>query len=351
MTVPDNEGKACDAVVRILEKWTGSTRADIRYPEQDGVGPPVDLRLKLGTQEYAVEHTRIEPFENQIKTSIVSNEIIGHIRRNIPDPFPSLACYELQLPIDVSLPKGKAKRDRALNNLVDWIRANEQLLRERNLNGCALVRNPYVSDDIQGTPEGFNCVLELVCWPNADFIGRRRGTVEFSVILPDDFKNLLIGRLGRAFSRKCPKLHACKTEGVRTVLVLESSDAGPGMIEFRDRLLPSLLGEHTNAPDEIFLLETCLDEWSVWLIKRDADHWPKTGMPEFNGIYYEPGNSPAEHTPKRIRDALQLDKLYTLFSPGWAPSTFNKDELNELTQSRGMKKATAAGHDVGGPGD
>ena len=183
--------------------------------------------------------------------------------------------------------------------------------------------------------------MELLRWPNADLIRRSRGTVEFRFILPDDLENLLIHRLRRAFSRKCPKLHECKTEGVPTVLVLESSGAGPGSLEFRDPPPAFVLasGEHTNAPDEIFLLETCLDEWSVWLIKRDADHWPKTGMPEFNGIYYELGNSPAAGIPKRIRDATRLDELYTPFSPGWGPSTFNKGELNDLTQSRGMKKA------------
>ena len=34
MRVPDNEGKACDAVVRLLEKRTGETRTDIRHPER-----------------------------------------------------------------------------------------------------------------------------------------------------------------------------------------------------------------------------------------------------------------------------------------------------------------------------
>ena len=41
---PNNEGKVCDAVVRFLEMRTGETRTDIRHPENDGVGPPVDLR-------------------------------------------------------------------------------------------------------------------------------------------------------------------------------------------------------------------------------------------------------------------------------------------------------------------
>ena len=62
MNNPDNEGKVCDAVVRFIEKRTGAIRTQIRYPERDGVGPPVELRLKLDAQEYAIEHTQIESF-------------------------------------------------------------------------------------------------------------------------------------------------------------------------------------------------------------------------------------------------------------------------------------------------
>ena len=51
MNNPDNEGKVCDAVVRFIEKRTGVIRTQVRLPEMDGVGPPVDLRLKLDAQE------------------------------------------------------------------------------------------------------------------------------------------------------------------------------------------------------------------------------------------------------------------------------------------------------------
>ena len=47
MNIPNNEGMACDAVIRHPEKWTGETRAEISHPESDGVGPPVELRLQL----------------------------------------------------------------------------------------------------------------------------------------------------------------------------------------------------------------------------------------------------------------------------------------------------------------
>ena len=62
-----NEGKTLDAVVRLIEQRDGQNRADVRRPEQDHSDPrTVDLCLRLGSLEYAFEHTRIEPFTGQI---------------------------------------------------------------------------------------------------------------------------------------------------------------------------------------------------------------------------------------------------------------------------------------------
>ena len=58
VNIPNNEGMACDAVIQHLEKWTGESRAEIRHPETEGVDPPVELRLQLGNQNFAIEHTR-----------------------------------------------------------------------------------------------------------------------------------------------------------------------------------------------------------------------------------------------------------------------------------------------------
>ena len=350
MVVPNNEGKVCDAVVRVLEKWTGETRADVRHPDKEGSDPPVDMRLKLGAHEYAIEHTRIEPYQNQIETDVVVDRIIRHIKKNIPHPFPSPAYYELQFPIDVSFPGGKARNVRALKDIVEWVRAKEQILRDRNLDRILPVRNPYMANDlIQGAPAGFDCEFNLLRWPIARLIRRRPGTLSFRFIPSNDIEGLRLDRLQQAFSRKCPKLQECKTEGARTVLVLESSDPSLINFDFRGNLLPSLLTACTNAPDEIFLLETHADLWCAWLIKRDDDHWPDTGMPEMGQFYYDHDTSPLPGIPKwlasipqQMRDALKLDDMYTPFLPGWAPADFKKEELDDLAAEQDRKKDVAA---------
>ena len=341
MVVPNNEGKVCDAVVRALEKTSRETRADVRYPEKDGVGPPVDLRLKPGDQDYAIEHTRIESFENQIGTVVVANRMLRHIKKNIPNPFPSPAYYELQFPINVALSKGKARSERALNALVEWVRAKEQILRKRNSTRFPPVHTPHMANDaIRGAPPEFECEFELLHWPGVPLMDVKPGTLGFRFIPPDDPEGPRADRLRRAFADKCPKLEACKAEGARTVLVLETSDPGLVNLEFRGDLLPLALAGCTHAPDKVFLVETRADFWQVWLLKRDDDHWPKTGMSELNVQYYDPDPSDMPGIPEWLetisrwmRDALQLDRMYTPFLPGWAPLTFQRDELNNPTAS------------------
>ena len=331
----NNEGKVCDAVVRFIENRTGEIRTQVRRPEMNGVGPPVDLRLKLDAQEYAIEHTRIESFENQIRTGVIIKEIIGHIEKNISVPFPSSAYYELQYPVEVSLPNRKSKRDRTLNNLVEWICANEKVLRDRNGSRSMRSNFPWVADEyVYGIPAGFNCTFELLRWLNAARIRRKPGAIGMRLIIPEDLELLRRKRLMQAFSRKCPKLQMCKAEGTRTVLVLESGDDALTSFEFRDNLLPELLAKHTNAPDEIFLVETYSDLWWVWPMKCDEDHWPSVGMPKLNQPIYEASKLPTVGMPKWYCDALGLGELCKPHPKGWVPETFERGKLNDLTPER-----------------
>ena len=342
MIVPKNEGKICDAVVKALEKWTGAPRREVRRPETDGVGPPVDLRLKLGDQDYAIEHTRIESFENQIGVDTIAAAIVRHIKEKIPYPFPSSAYYELQFPLGLRLPKGKRKRARALAALVAWVRAAERTLHKRNAIRLLPVLNPHMANDwIPGTPDGFDCEFRLLHWAVVPLMGAKPGTLGFRFILPDDREGMLERRLRRSFAKKCPKLEECKHEGARTALVLESGTPGLRSFAFRGDLLPSVLASGASAPDEIFLVETHGDQWWVWPLKRDEGYWPSTGMPALNRMYYDPDASDApgipewlESVPREMRDALQIDRTYTSFLRGWTPSVFHESGLDDLTLGR-----------------
>ena len=184
--VPKNEGKACDAVVKTMERRAQKVRSEIRHPERDRVGPPVELRLKLGEQEYAVEHTIIEPFENNIKAELTVGEIRQYLIQSLTGQLPGPMYYVLQVPKDVCLPRGKVKRVRALKILAEWIQSSAQIMYERNtvlslpIESHGIPVSPYCwpDDSVKDKPSGLNCTVELLRWRNGIVIGRKPGFVQ-----------------------------------------------------------------------------------------------------------------------------------------------------------------------------
>ena len=92
---------------------------------------------------------------------------------------------------------------------------------------------------------------------------------------PDDPEDRRRDRLDRAFRKKCRKLQECRACGARTVLVLESDDIGLTDFHVVGDQIAMLLGERRDAADDIFLVETAIDPWLVWLMKQDRDLWPR----------------------------------------------------------------------------
>ena len=271
MNIPKNEGKACDAVIRHLEKWTGETRRDIRIPEKDDTVPAdrrVELRLMLGAQEYAIEHTLVESFENQIKANISITEIDNYIKEQFTDPLPGPAYYELQVPMDICLlgkkKVGKKKeRERMLSTLGRWIRESAHCMQGRNTDLYAVpIRSEIWHEDcVMGTPLGDAYEIKLLrstlLPPAFHTAGRKPGTIVlwYNYLDEDERNDRYFKRLQRAFDKKCPKLKRCRDEGARTVLILESVGSTFMLIDQIGRHLPALLDGRKDAPDDIYLVK------------------------------------------------------------------------------------------------
>ena len=344
MNIPNNEGRACDAVIRHLEKWTGETRAEIRHPESDGVGPPVELRLQLGNQNYAIEHTRVESFDNQIKAGISIGEINDYIKERFTDPLPGPVYYELQVPMDVCLPEKRKDRERMLSTLDMWIRESAHCMHGRNTDLFrplfAPIRNEVWHDDcVTGTPLGTAYEIKLVrtkLWPpDIHTAGRKPGTIVlwYNYLDEDERNDRYFRRLQRAFDKKCPKLKRCKVEGARTVLILEAVDSIVTLTDQIGRHLPALLDGRKDAPDDIYLVSPGDSLWWVFPVKHDGDHWPDVGMPPpGQQLVCEEDPLPTAGMPKRYRDALGLNDLYVTMPRKWFPVTFDQHELVDVMQ-------------------
>ena len=272
---PGNEGKACDAVVRCIEQRAGEIRVAIRHPEKEGLGSPVDLRVRIGTVEYAIEHTQIEAFAGLIGSDHGYMQLIKPVVAEVSGTLPGLAVYALHFPIDTHLGVKPARLDQIRRDLIAWIRTKAQCLYERNRNRLERERkSPRYLDSIEAKPPGFPYVVCLRI--GAAISVSKQGALRPARLGPDreELEVCRADRLREALRRKCPKLQRCKEDGARTVLVLESDDIALTNHVLVGERLAALLPERTDQPDEIYLVETEVKSWAVHCMKLNGKSWP-----------------------------------------------------------------------------
>src|SRR5262249_29074094 len=87
-----NEGEACDAIIRRLEKSANATRRDVRFPEQKRHAFPVEAAFKIGKQLVALEHTGIEPFRGHVEMEAKSAKFYKPIEDALKDALCRRPC-------------------------------------------------------------------------------------------------------------------------------------------------------------------------------------------------------------------------------------------------------------------
>jgi hypothetical protein len=278
-----NEGKSCDAIIRLLEQQIGELRADVTQSEKTGIGPPVELRLRLGKQEYAIEHTQIEPFEGQLHTGVEFARFINPVVDEISESLPGPAVYSLYFPLNTRLGVRPQEMEDVRRNFIAWIREHAERLHQNNPERPAKDRKPHgIREQYRGKPPGFPYDLTLLRETHWSHSGRHDGVLLVSRIAPARVEEDRVARLRKALDRKCPKLQRCKTAGARTVLVLEDDDIALSNHVLVGNGLAAVSKERNDLPDEIYLVETSVTPWRVWCMKRDDVLLPEEEWEEFN---------------------------------------------------------------------
>lgn len=83
-----HEGKACDAVIRELERRNGALRSNLWSPELQGDADPVEFVFDIGSTLFAIEHTGIEPFAGRIHMSAQAGTHVEPIVAAVTDHLP-----------------------------------------------------------------------------------------------------------------------------------------------------------------------------------------------------------------------------------------------------------------------
>ena len=272
----NNEGEACDAVLRSLEHVTGQLRAGVWCSEKAGAVPPVELRFRLGNRHYAMEHTRIEAFDHQIQTGVRFAQLIEPVTKALSGKLPGEAIYEIHFPLHTSLRVNATRLKELRSNLSDWVWENATLLHEKSCDAAAHQEKSRRShSSISGTPPGFNYEVTLHRWRRRGLARREEGWLGAARVAPENMEPSRTSRLRKALDDKRGKLQECKRQDARTILVMESDDiALSNHVVTGEALLNALEGRMDTA-DEIYLVETLADPWIVRTLKRNNECWPK----------------------------------------------------------------------------
>lgn len=270
----DNERKACDAVIRALERLCGAARTNTYSPEDRGVAAPVEYVFDLDGIQFAVEHTIVEAFARQIHTGVDFDPFIAPIIAALDHHMPPPGRFDLVFPLDPS--RGMKPRDipAAQRTIIAWVRANaiklhdecpEQPLRSHKPGGFCNFRKEAVA--------GIDLILRReTIWSEAITAHSRLFVSRFA---PKDYETLRGERIKAAMDKKLPKLKTWKDSGARSVLVLENGDIALSNHVVILEAAEATLAGRPDRPDELWLVDTTIEtEWTVWCLIRDGVSFP-----------------------------------------------------------------------------
>jgi hypothetical protein len=255
-----NEGKACDAVLRHLERRDGATRTRMRFPDNEGHSAPVELVCTIGDRLYAIEHTGIEPFEGHMQGNAENERLIQPIVAGVAGRLPPNEEFQLQMPTGAM----EALRGRDVSavhrRLIDWIIESAPSL--------WIPPRGRMDTQVQATHiPAVPFPVKLYRLQSRIFQGKLNVVHAVSNVESQRLK-----RITTALKKKMPKLAAWQRDaGARTVLVLEENDIQLTNHEVVTKAV--LKAEETlgRAADEIYVVSTSITPWHLYFV-RVGDH-------------------------------------------------------------------------------
>jgi hypothetical protein len=253
-----NEGKACDAVIRCIEKREGHPRSKIGFPERVHHPAPVEITCQIGDQLFAFEHTGIEPFEQHTELQAKAQTHFRPIQDLLVDVLPADGHFELSVPIRATLHLRPRELRQMQDAVIEWVKQTAPTL--------PIPRGGRQISQVRFTPlpnTPFEAVLARVP------VGAL-GQLSIGHLVGDHLEVDRISRIRRAYKDKSEKLAAWQRSGARSVLILEQND----IFVTNEGLVADALQEIESTiemrPNEIYLLSSAIDAfWSLWSLRID----------------------------------------------------------------------------------
>ena len=339
-----NESWACNAVVKCLEVLTGEVGRERRCPDKEKGGDgQVDMIVKLGGKEYAIEHTRLEAFAGEIKAEkVMIKKVFKLLKERIGDGIPGPSYYSVSFAADCRLPGGTKEQQQALEDVVEWVREAIETLHERKLCRQGLREQPHVGADWIDMCErgrGRNWEMSVVRWPYADIVGVKPGSLLLNSCYrpgrPRKWEEKGRERVERGYRNKVPKLKERKEAGARTILVFESQNIREDLSRGEVRRFAR---EHRDVIDEVYLVEGNQLGWFVVTVKR-AEKYHEKELGSLSWHPYEIGSVKGVDISERLGlpewymkvmgDEAMFNDMFPSYWDGWRPAIVRENDVCE----------------------
>jgi hypothetical protein len=237
-----NEGKSLDAVLKILEARHGGTRSGLIRDTPGNRG--IELVCMVGDRRFALEHTIIEPFEDNQRDNIAFERVFDDaVEGDVAQLLKPYLAYTAT--VDVYAFDEKHRKDLVAirQDLLNWIRGSIPHLPEPTT---------FAETALYGEPPATPVRIKLACH-RSNGLGGRLIAQRFA---PPDLEQLRDKRLLKALHDKGPKLRAAKTAGTTTILILENIDIALTNESVVSDAIDRLGRDLPYMPDDIYLVGT-----------------------------------------------------------------------------------------------
>lgn len=255
MALKTNEGTVCDAVVRHLEARTKATRSEVWHPEQ-AADSEVEMAWKLGDQQFVIEHTVIEPFEDFLRLNAQAQRHFDPIIQAGSNLLPDV--LELEVPARCMQDLDKAQLAAAQAALIGYVQATAPGLPRRRY-------SDYIGADKPVTIADVPFAFRLLRFESLGMAPR----LQVKHLTPDLTKERA-QRIERACEAKFPKLAAWKAKGARTILVFEDNDIQLTNPDTVAQVFVPVARAREDMPDETYMVATCMEPWQMWPLLVDG---------------------------------------------------------------------------------
>ncbi len=257
---PKNEERICKAVMSLLAQRRGEQIISVQ-PVDTVVRdrPAVECVFATPTAKFAVEHTRIESFPNQISEGKLFAQLLAPLESELAGKLPGTFF----LIVDVGAANTPSTQHAEIRRiLAEWVLAKGTTLDPEERSG------PEGTCDITEKPTGVPFEVTLHC--DADYDSR----LFIIQNLVGDLQSLQRDRIRTALARKCPKLRPASENGHVSILVLESDDVALANRRAIANATIAELSERDDAPDILIWARTSTDPWKAWVLKDGARKHP-----------------------------------------------------------------------------